>query len=156
MKYLLVPFLILSFMVMPIVGYSDDSSVTEQVDEQNSWESLGFYALTVLISVSGTLILFAGKIGLKKLEKKLGIDVPEAIEQMAEGILIKGINSTENWAKKQANKPTSENKLAEAIRFALEEAGNNEFVRKKIEDKGKEIIERLLRSEETSDEVTPK
>lgn len=162
MKFLMVIFLFLTFLVMPITIYADNSqgisnpqSISSN-EEQNPWVSLGFYGLTVAISVVGTLILFAGKVGIKKLEKKLGIKIPDVVEEMAEGIIVKGINVTENWAKKQSDKPTSENKMAETIKFALKRAENNEFIRKKIEDKGKEIVERLLRSNETPTEVTPK
>lgn len=140
------------------VPVEEPTAPAEKAAEEvtNPWVSLIWVVVGLLIVALGGSIKMAGKLGLKKLEKKLGFDVPDALEEIAEGYLTKGINWTENWAKKQADKPRGEDKMAETIRYAVEKAGENEALRKKIEEKGKAIVERLLKSKDTPKEATPK
>jgi hypothetical protein len=123
---------------------------------ESPWKSLVWYTVAALISLLASTIILIAKFGIKKLEQKLGISLPDAVDQLTEGYLVKGINWTENWAKDKANKPTSEDKMVETIRYAIEKTTENEILRKKIEEKGKEIVEKLLKSKETPDSATPK
>lgn len=125
-----------------------------EVDLMNPWVGVAFVALVIVLGVVAKIV---SKVSVSKVvQDKLGYDLPEAVDEMVDGFLVKGINWAENWAQAQADKPASDDKLAEAVRFALEKAGDNETLRTKIEDKGVELVEKLLRSNETVDAVTPK
>jgi len=135
---------------------SGQAQTQPAVPTTSAWQGLLLSLLAILIPIFGALVVVIVKIVIKKLEKKYGVDAPEAVEQMTEGLLVKGINWTENWAKVQAAKPTSENKMAETIRFALEKASTNEVLKAKIEQRGRELVEKLLKEKITPDSATPK
>lgn len=128
----------------------------ETTEEANEWVSLIWSAVALIIGLLTGTITLAGKMGIKKIEKKIGFDIPDAVEEIAEGYLVKAINWTENWAKEQSEKPTSDDKMAQTIKYAMEKAAESEAVRIKIDEKGKAIVEKLLKSNETSTEATPK
>ncbi len=146
----------------PTYVYSEENLVEtvevveESTEEANPWGSMLWAVLSIFVVTVGGSVKLAGKLAIKKLENKIGFDIPDAIEEIAEGYLAKAVGWTENWAKEKSEKPSSENKMAETIRYAIEKAGENEYIRKTIEEKGTEIVEKLLKSKETPDEATPK
>lgn len=122
----------------------------------NPWVSLAWKVAAIVLAAATGVLALAAKLGFKKIEKKLGFDIPDAIEAIAEGYLVKAINWTEAWAKKKSEAPTSEDKMAATIRVAIEKAGESESVRKFIEEKGTDVVEKLLKSDETPVDATPK
>lgn len=138
----------------------DETEATEASEEeekvQSAYLSIMWEVITYIIVVLGSIVVFAAIMLLRKLGAKYGFEIPEIAEELIESLLLRCINRTEEWAKAQANKPSSEEKMANTIRLALERVTSNEKLRTRIEEKGKEIVEKLLRSKETSDEATPK
>jgi len=140
--------------VEPTVTSEDsDKEVSEKT---NPWVSLIWKVAAILLGISTAVVTLAAKLGIKKIEKKLGFDIPDAVEAIAEGYLVKSINWTEEWATKKSEAPSSEDKLVETLRVAVEKAGESESVKKYIEEKGKTAIEKLLKSEDTPESATPK
>jgi hypothetical protein len=133
---------------------------TTEVKAQNAWLGVGYDALVLIISLFGGTIVLGVVVVAKKVAKKAGLELSETAQQLIAEYAKKGIVAAEEWAKKQAAKPASENKKAEAVRVALELAGKNETVLKVVNkyavDKLDAKIEALLRSDEVPAEVKPK
>lgn len=133
---------------------------TAEVKPQSAWLGLGYDALVLIISLFGGTVVLGVVVVAKKIAKKAGIELSETAQQLIAEYAKKGIVAAEEWAKKQAAKPASENKKAEAVRVALELAGKNETVLKVVNkyavDKLDAKIEALLRSDEVPTEVKPK
>lgn len=127
-----------------------------KVEESNAWVNVAYAVLAAVVGAISSVVVFAGKFGIKKAEKALGFDIPDAVEEIAESYLVKAISWTEKWAKDKADRPSSENKMAETIRAALEKAGDNDKVKAVIDEKGKALVEKLLKSDDTAVEATPK
>jgi len=133
-------------------------STSEEVSEekQSGWAALTWKVVSLLVALLSGVAVVAFNLGIKKLEKKLGFDVPDAVEVIAESYVVKGINKTENWAKAKSEKPASDDKLAQALSYAADKAAEHKAVKEYIDSHGKELVEKLLKSDETPDEATPK
>jgi hypothetical protein len=138
------------------VGIFPEDAVQPVVESVNPWLNLIWVTVVTFFAVISAAVVAAVKWGLAKAAKKLGVSLPKAADDLLEAYLLKGIAHAENWAKAQAAKPAGESKLAEALKYAVEKAGENEKLKATIDAKGKELIEKLLRSDDTVEEVTPK
>ena len=145
---------VLALLAMAVCIYPE--AAAEVVDPVNPWVNLVWVVVVTFFAVLSAAVVAAVKWGVALAAKKLGVTLPQAANDLLDAYLLKGIAHAENWAKTQAAKPASESKLAEAIKYAVEKAGENEKLKATIEEKGKELIEKLLRSEDTVAEVTPK
>lgn len=145
-----------------VAATTDDATLAEEEEKveaeekANPWVALAWKVAAIILGALSVVVILAAKLGFKKIEKKLGIEIPDAIEAIAEGYLVKAINWTEAWAKKKSDAPTADDKMAETIRVAVEKAGESEYVRKFIEEKGKDVVEKLLKSDDTPEDATPK
>lgn len=137
------------------------TSVTENDENlQSPWNSLGYQVLYGVLSLAAGALAIIGTAMVKKGFSKLGFELSETTEKLVEEYLTKGIEKAEAWAKEQSEKPSSEDKRAKAVKVALDLAKENETVKNLVDKYAvsslNDLVEKLVRSDKTSDEVTPK
>jgi len=95
----------------------------------------------VLVNILTPVLMVLASWAAYKLAKKFGIELGSVEKKIVEGYVRQAINATEKWAQKQADQPTSREKLVKAIATAnafLKESG--------LKQKGAEYLEGLVES----------
>ena len=75
--------------------------------------------MLTLEALGGTLVLFA-VLAVRKLARKFGIQESKELEQLIQSRAWTAVREAEEWAKRQADKPNGEDKLARALKFLQE------------------------------------
>ncbi len=75
---------------------------------------------TLLLKAFGAALVVLVGLAVRKLARKLGIQETRDLEQLIQSRAWTAVRETEEWAKRQANKPNGEDKLARALKFLQE------------------------------------
>ena len=106
---------------------------------------LGVLAIEILTPV----LMLLGSFAAYKLAGKFGIELGAAERTIVKGYIKQAINATDKWAKNQAEKPTSKDKLAKAVDYA-----NTFIATSGLKKKGSDYLAGMVEAQLGGDDKT--
>jgi len=122
-----------------------DAAVADAV-KTNPWAPVLGDFLQMLIQILTPIFVVLASWAAWAIAKKFGIEKNAAMDEMLKGYVQEGINWADAWAKTQSQKPTGDQKKAEAIRHILGLVGASPLPQI-AEDRLKIMVEAFLVAE---------